>query len=95
VARGDAGMGHGDEAGTAWRGVRACGRAARACGRRGEGSAGGATEQRSSGGAACGGAVIQNSETSEREKLWSRDRDDLGPLFLSASLRPTKIVVGQ
>jgi hypothetical protein len=40
---------------------------------------------------ACGGAGLKRGiETSEKAEL-----DDLGPLFSSASVRPTKIVVGQ
>jgi hypothetical protein len=55
-------MGHGEEAGTVRVGhdEESAGGVARACGRRGEGSAGDA---------ACGGgAVIQNSKTSESER---------------------------
>jgi hypothetical protein len=82
------------------RGVRACGQrggraaawhacvraggAARACGRHGEGSAGSTAAARQ-----------YKRAKRAREKLWARDRDDLGPLSPPAPLRPTKIVVGQ
>jgi hypothetical protein len=72
-------------------GRRACGR------RRGEGQAGrrGARQAcRRRGRAWVGGGVTGlkrgGIETSEKAEM-----DDLGPLFSSASVRPTKIVVGQ
>jgi hypothetical protein len=43
---------------------------------------------------ACGRRDDSN-ERNEREAAGARPGDDLGPLFLSAGLRPTKIVVGQ
>jgi hypothetical protein len=56
-----------------------------ACGRRGEGGRGACGGVASAGGRRRGGI-----ETSEKAEM-----DDLGPLFSSASVRPTKIVVGQ
>jgi hypothetical protein len=82
TARGGAAMGHDEEAGTA-RGVRAAWR----------GRAGGTAR----GVRAARRAAAHRFKIAKRarEKLRARDRDDLGPLFSSASLRPTKIVVGQ
>jgi hypothetical protein len=108
-ARGSAGAGHGDEAGTARgvrgrgtakgrRDVRAASRGVRAC-ERGQGSAAAARRAAARGGpgvracdAACGG--VQNRETSERNERERERRcgrtNDLGLLFSSAALRPTK-----
>jgi hypothetical protein len=88
------------------RGASSCVRAAtQACGRRGEGhqACGQCGEVRAAAHAASGSAARgeracgrrRGGDSNEREGAGARPGDNLGPLFSSAGLRLTKIVVGQ
>jgi hypothetical protein len=88
------------------RGASSCVRAAaQECGQRGEGhrACGRCGEVRAAARAASGSAATgeracgrrRGGDSNEREGAGARPGDDLGPLFSSAGLRLTKIVVGQ